>query len=76
MTRLITVSCQSGLLGVWGHGFVGKRGVGENLHPTRVLVLWALMWEDCSKLSMLPWVGVWLCEATDPTQQVVDTGQS
>jgi hypothetical protein len=31
--------------------------------------------EDCWTLSMQPWVGIWLCEATDPTWQGVDKGQ-
>ena len=26
-------------------------------------------------LSMWPQMGIWLCEATDPTQWVVDKGQ-
>jgi hypothetical protein len=54
----------------------GKEGVGENLCPTRVLVLWRVDSEDCHMLSTRTRVGVWLCEATDPTWRVVDKGQS
>jgi hypothetical protein len=32
--------------------------------------------EDCWTLSTQSQVGIWLCEATDPTQQVVDKGQA
>ena len=31
--------------------------------------------EDCQILSMQPRVGIWLCEATNPTQWGVDKGQ-
>jgi hypothetical protein len=55
---------------VGGHWCGEKRGVGEDPHPARVLMLWA-----GGLLSTLPWVGVWLCEATDPTLRVVDKGQ-
>jgi hypothetical protein len=46
---------------VWGRECGGIKGVGENplggqMHP-----------EDCHMLSMLPQVGVWLWEATDPS---------
>ena len=46
----------------------GAVGVGEEgserecLHPVRVP-------EDSQTHSTWPWVGIWLCEATDPTQQ-------
>ena len=33
------------------------------------------MQEDCQMLSTWPWVGIWLCEATDPTQRGMDKGQ-
>jgi hypothetical protein len=33
------------------------------------------MQEDCQTLSTRPQVGIWLCEATDPTRQGVDKGQ-
>ena len=32
--------------------------------------------EDCCTLSTWPQVGVWLCEATEPSSQWVDKGQS
>ena len=31
---------------------------------------------DCPQAFHAPRVGAWLCEATDPTQRVVDKGQS
>ena len=31
--------------------------------------------EDCCLLSMQPWVGVWLCEATNPSPWRVDMEQ-
>ena len=31
--------------------------------------------EDWQTLSTQPWVGIWLCKATDTTRQVVDKGQ-
>ena len=31
--------------------------------------------EDCKMLSTWPRVGIWLCEATDPTRRRVDKGQ-
>ena len=33
------------------------------------------MWEDFQMPFTSPWVGIWLCEATDPTQWGVDKGQ-
>ena len=30
--------------------------------------------EDCQTLSTWPRVGIWLCEAADPTQQEVNKG--
>ena len=58
-------------LWVWG-----ERGKWER---TRVPPeFWCSGWVDLRGLHTLstrPWVGVWLCEATDPTRQVVDKGQ-
>ena len=56
-------------------------GVGEEMgerEPTsgqRSCALGRQTQEDCWMLSKQPRVGVWLCEATDPTWWEVDKGQ-
>ena len=51
------------------------KGVGENPHPARVLVLWVKT--DCHMLSKCTWVGVWLWEALEPQiSGEVNKGQS
>jgi hypothetical protein len=60
-------------VGLW---VLGKRGVGQNPSPARVPVLWVgRRGKTACFPSTWPQVGIWLCEATDPTQWVVDKGQ-
>jgi hypothetical protein len=59
-----------------GAGCVGEEGGGKE--PTSGQSSCALgrqTREDCRTLSTRPQVGIWLCEATDPTWQGVDKGQ-
>jgi hypothetical protein len=60
--------CANIYMHMWGCGCRGNGGGRECPHSARVLVLWAGgQWEDCRTLSTQPWMGIWLCEATDPT---------
>ena len=59
---LIVIKC-------WVVGTGRIKGMGENLRPTRVSVLWAGRLYRTAR----PWVGVWLWEATEP--QPAEDGQ-
>ena len=61
------------LAGPWVWGKEG-RGREPASHQSSCALV-GQMQEDCCTLSMQPQVGVWLCEATDATQWVVDKGQ-
>jgi hypothetical protein len=57
---------------------VGVGGEGDGREPTSGQSSCALgrrTWEDCWTISMRPRVGIWLCEATDPTRWGLDRGQ-
>jgi hypothetical protein len=47
-------------------------GHGCRVCPARVLLLWA---GRHGRTATRPWLGIWLCEATDPTQRGVDKRQ-
>jgi hypothetical protein len=53
---------------------IGAEG-GKEREPASSQSSCALGREDCRTLSTWPWVSIWLCEATDPTQRGVDKGQ-
>ena len=59
--------------------FCGAMGVGEEgggrESGQSSSALDRQTWEDCWTFSTWPWVGIWLCEATDFTWQGVDKGQ-
>jgi hypothetical protein len=59
-----------GAVGVWEEG--GGREPGSSQSSC---ALDEQTWEDCQMLSMQPRVGIWLCEATDPTWWGVNKGQ-
>ena len=55
---------------------IGKKGGGrEPATSQSSCALGGWRWEDCQTLSTWSWVGIWLCEATDSTWQVVNKGQ-
>jgi hypothetical protein len=78
MTWNCQTDFQSGCMWDCGCGGIkGKRGSGRKPESHQSSgALGGRTWEVCCMLSMRPWVGVWLCEATDPTRWVVDKGQS
>ena len=60
-------------MGLWAWG---KEGSGrESTSRQSSCALGRRTLEDCRTLSTRPRVGIWLCEATDPTWQGVDKGQ-
>ena len=60
-------------MGLWVYGERGRERVPESGQSS--CALGRQKREDCRMLSTWPRVGIWLCEATDPTQRVVDKGQ-
>ena len=56
-------------------GVVEEQGGREPASHPSSCALGRWPWEDCQILFTQPWVGIWLCEATDPTWQGVDKGQ-
>jgi hypothetical protein len=56
---------------VWGEKGIGR----EPAYHQSPTALGGQMQEDCHMLSTQPQVGVWLCEAIDPTRRVVDKEQ-
>jgi hypothetical protein len=52
----------------WGLWVWGRGGVREPVSIQSSCALGSQTQEDCWTLSTLPQVGIWLCEATDPTR--------
>ena len=57
-------------MGVWEEGIGREPASGQS---SGALDGWTQ--GDCQKLSMQPLVGIWLCEATDPTSRGMDKGK-
>ena len=57
-------------MGVWEEGIGREPASGQS---SGALDGWTQ--GDCQKLSMQPLVGIWLCEATDPTWWGVGVGK-
>ena len=69
LLKLFDVTVAVGLP-VWGN-----KGVGENPHPTRALVLWAVGHGGLPHALYGARVGVWLWEATEPQSSGVEREQ-